>query len=89
MFFQGLFKVLGLFLQGLVNILGGFLGILCKVLPSSPFNLIDSSQYADFLSKINYFIPFYEFVVIMESWLICISIYYIYSVWARWIKMIE
>lgn len=85
MFFTALSK----FLQMLINIVGTVLGFLLSLLPSTPFNFISNSQFSSLLSKINYFIPIYEFVVILETWIVSVGIYYLYSVWARWIKAIE
>ena len=89
MFWNGLIKVVNLILQGILNIFGGILGFLINVFPTSPFVLLDKTGYSDFIAKINYFIPFYEFIAIMEAWLVCIAIYYLYSALARWVKMIE
>lgn len=85
MFWKGLFVVL----QTILDILGNLLSFLFSVFPPSPFRLVLDSTYSDFLAQINFFIPFYELIVIMEAWLVAIGVFYLYSVIARWVKAIE
>ena len=73
----------------LIDIISGMADFFYNLLPDSPFLIIENSSYGDLLAKINYFIPIYEFVAIMETWLVAIAIWYIYSIFARWIKAIE
>lgn len=84
-----MFKVLGLFLQKVIDLMGGALNFLVSVLPSSPFQIAADSQFNDLLSKINFFIPVYEFVAILQAWLVAIAVYYLYSIYARWAKAIQ
>lgn len=85
MFFSGLAK----FLQFLINALGAVLSAIVSVLPKSPFQFVANSQFSDLLVKINYFIPIYEFISILELWVVAVGVYYLYSVVARWLKMID
>lgn len=85
MFFAGLAK----FLQFLINALGAVLSAVVSVLPKSPFQFVENSQFADLLAKINYFIPIYEFISILELWIVAVGVYYLYSIVARWLKMID
>lgn len=57
--------------------------------PTSPFTIVQNSQYNQLLANINYFIPIYEFIVILEGYLVAVGVYYLYSVWARWVKAID
>ncbi len=70
----------------------GINGIL-SLLPDSPFVILDkldgSGEIAKILSYVNWFIPIYTFVGILEGWLVCIAIYYVYQVVLRWLKAIE
>lgn len=84
-----MFKILGGFLQRIIDIAGDALNLLLALFPPSPFDIVQDSQFNDLVEKINYFIPVYEFVSIMESWLIAIAIYYLYSIYARWVKAIQ
>lgn len=72
-----------------IDIVSGMADFFYNILPSSPFVILENSDFNDLISKINYFLPIYEFVGILEFWLIAISIWYIYSIFARWIKAIE
>lgn len=85
MFFAGLAK----FLQFLINALGAVLSAIVGLLPKSPFQFVANSQFSDLLAKINYFIPIYEFISILELWVVAVGVYYLYSVVARWLKMID
>lgn len=85
MFFTGLSK----FLQILINVLGGVLSSIVGLLPKSPFQFVASSQFGELLAKINFFVPIYEFIAILEAWLIAVGVYYLYSVVARWLNAIE
>jgi hypothetical protein len=82
-------KLLASFLQKLIDIAGTSLSFIVDLLPQSPFSLAQSSQFSDLLADINYFVPIYEFIAIGQAWLIAIAAYYLYSVFARWIKMIQ
>lgn len=86
MLFAGLSKFIQMFLDIIVatiNLLFGFF-------PSSPFTFLSAdNQFMSLLSQINYFLPIYEFVSITEAWLVCVAGYYVYSIWARWVKAIE
>lgn len=83
------FKGLAAFLQVLIDVLATILGGIVSILPQSPFQFVAKTQFADLIAKINYFIPIYEFVSILEAWTIAIGVYYLYSVVARWLKAIE
>ena len=85
MFFAGLSK----FLQFLINALGAVLSAIVGLLPKSLFQFVANSQFSDLLAKINYFIPIYEFISILELWVVAVGVYYLYSVVARWLKMID
>lgn len=82
-------KLLASFLQKLIDIAGTSLSFIVDLLPQSPFSLAQSSQFSDLLADINYFVPIYEFIAIGQAWLIAVAAYYLYSVFARWIKMIQ
>lgn len=86
-----MFKILSGFLQKIINITGDILKLIISILPNSPFVYITSpdSAFSGLLAKINYFIPIYEFVVIIQAWLVAVAVYYLYSVMARWSKLIQ
>ena len=63
-------------------ILDGFLDLLMKAFPTSPFaDTIEKFSKLPYLGYINWFVPVSEMVAI--------GVYYIYSIIARWVKLIE
>lgn len=72
------------------EILDKFLSFLLSILPTSPFApMIDSLEQMPYLGYINYFVPVGTCIKIGEAWLTAIVIFYLWSVVARWIKLIE
>ena len=84
-----LFAALSSFLQFGINAIAATLNLLFSFFPASPFKILSNSQFTDLLAQINFFIPIYEFAAIIEAWLVCVAAYYVYSIWARWVKAIE
>lgn len=63
-----------------------------ELLPESPFVVLDElsrSEFYEWLQFLNWFIPVNTFVSILEGWLVCVAVYYVYQVVLRWIKVIE
>jgi hypothetical protein len=79
-------------LTWLQNQLISILHSVLSVFPHSPFSsYIDSlskSSILDYLAYINWFIPFSFILDVMLVWLTAVSAFYLYSVVARWIKLI-
>ena len=72
------------------EILDKFLSFLLQILPTSPFApMIDSLEKMPYLGYINYFVPVGICIKIGEAWLAAIVVFYLWSVVARWIKLIE
>lgn len=62
----------------IVAILAVIIALLCKVLPTSPFlAYLGWSDFSEYLPYINYFIPIDSFIVIGESWLSCVGIWFV------------
>ena len=73
-----------LFTTGLKAVLNFF--------PDSPFTVLDElsrSEVAEWLGYLNWFIPVNTFVSIVQAWLACIAIYYVWQIVLRWLKAIE
>lgn len=68
---------------------GFVITIIFALLPNSPFKIIDNSPISEFLPTLNYFLPISEMIVISESWLTAVGIYYLVQIALRWIKAIE
>lgn len=83
------FKGLSLFLQALIDIVAASLKLIVSVFPPSPFTFIGSVGAGDLMANINYFVPIYEFIAIIEAWLVAIGLYYVYSMWARFLKVVQ
>ncbi len=63
-----------------------------NLFPASPFVILDelaSSEFYEWLQMVNWFIPINTFVGILEAWLSCVALYYVYQVVLRWVKVIE
>lgn len=80
-------------LDSLGEIITGGLEAILSFFPPSPFALLDeltaSPEIAEWLGFLNWFIPVNSFVAILETWLACIAIYYVWQVILRWLKAIE
>lgn len=62
------------------------------IFPTSPFVILDelsSTEIYSWIQMLNWFIPVTSFVGILETWLSCVAVYYVYQVVLRWIKVIE
>lgn len=72
------------------EILDKLLAVVLSLLPLSPFKeFIDKLGDIPFLGYLNYFIPVGTCLKIGAAWLSAIALFYLYSVVARWIKLIE
>lgn len=74
-----------------IKLLGVVLTALLYILPESPFQkfLQSDSNIKYYLDVVNYFIPIYTFVAILEAWVAAIAIYYVVQCVLRWVKYIE
>ena len=86
MFFSGL----SAFLQFFLDAIASSINLLFSLFPPSPFTLFTvDTEITQVLATVNTFIPIAEFVTITEAWLVGVAAYYLYSIWARWIKAID
>lgn len=63
-----------------------------ELFPASPFTVLDelgNSEVYEWLRMVNWFIPIGTFVSILEGWLVCVAVYYVYQIVLRWIRVIE
>ena len=84
-----MFKGLAAFVQVLLDAVVVVLNFVAGIFPNSPFTIIQHSGFGNLLAQINYFVPVYEFISIMEAWLVAVGLYYAVSVLSRWVKTIE
>lgn len=75
--------------NGLCDIINQGLSLISSVLPLSPFRrYLDAIGEIEWLGYVNYFIPIGTFIAIFNAWLICMALYYLYSIIMRWIKIV-
>lgn len=74
------------FANFLISALGDLGNTIIKILPTSPLQWT-SGMDSQILSWINWLIPIGEMIVIAESWLICIALWYVIRVGLNWIKV--
>lgn len=68
----------------------GLLDVLLSLFPGSPFNsFINDMASMPYLGYINWFIPIGTMLDVGTAWLVAIGIYYLYSILARWVKLIS
>jgi len=72
---------------GLIEAILGFF-------PTSPFAFLvdyvaDVPELAQMISYLNWFVPVYTFVGIVEAWLAGIALYYVWQIVLRWVNAIE
>lgn len=63
-----------------------------NIFPTSPFVILDelsNTEIYDWIQMMNWFVPVSSFVAILEAWLSCVAVYYVYQIVLRWIKVIE
>lgn len=71
------------------EMMSAFAAALVKVLPVSPFQqYIKAFANLPYLGVLNWFLPISAFVKIGTAWLGAISLFYLYSIIMRWLKVI-
>lgn len=79
-------------LDTLSNAIFTSLEAVLSIFPTSPFIILEqmsNTEYYQWLKWLNWFIPIYTFVGIIQAWLAGIAIYYVLQVVLRWLKAIE
>lgn len=75
-----------------MNIGDAFKGLIqniINVLPQSPFApFVAEFSNLPFLGYLNWFFPVRACLTVMAAWLAAITLFYIYSVIMRWVKLI-
>ena len=77
----------------ILRLVGMALGVILSFLPNSPFKgiieWVNGLGIKEYLSYLAWLVPVKMIVGITAVWVTAVSIYFIYSVIMRWIKMIE
>ena len=78
------------FLEWLSDVFQNIANNILNILPTSPIVYLQSDSTVNkYLGYVNFFIPVYLWISILETWLIAIGIYYVIRVILRWLKMSE
>lgn len=76
------------FLQWISEAFKAIANAILNILPSSPIVFLEKNKTVSlYLSYVNYFIPVYLWISVLQAWLVSIGIYYCYKIVLRWIKM--
>lgn len=76
-------------LQTIISIFNQFYTWVVSFLPRSPFRVyIDAIGDIPYLAELNWFLPVSEVIVVLEAFLVVVSIYYAYSAILRFIRLI-
>lgn len=76
------------FLQWLSDAFKGILDALYDILPKSPFTyLASNSVVSQYIGYVNYFLPVYLWISILNTWLTAIGVYYCVKIIWKWIKI--
>lgn len=78
-----------LLINKLIGAVGAVINLIFSILPPSPFQFLDNSIIKEYLPTLNYFLPISEVLIIGETWLIAVGVFYGYQIVLRWIKAIE
>ena len=77
-------------LDWIVEKLLSFLSYVVAALPRSPFTaFIEDVSHFPFLGYANWFLPIGKMLEAGAAWLAAIALFYLYSMIARWIKLIQ
>ena len=78
------------FFYWLGDVFSGLADEIINVLPSSPISWLQAnSEISKYMSYVNWFVPVYTFIGMMEVWLTAVVIYYVVQVILRWAKIVE
>ena len=75
-------------LQGVIDALAAILNVVLLLFPKSPFVMLSElTLRSDLVKFLNYLLPISEMVVLTEAWLAAITVFYVWSVMAKWVKL--
>ncbi len=78
------------FFEKLGVAISGFADQIISYLPKSPIVYLTANPTVKhYLGYINWFIPIYSMIGLLEGWLLCIFVYYALQWILRWAKLIE
>ena len=67
----------------------GLIDDVISALPLSPFaSVLDQFEMLPWLGYLNWFFPVRACLTVMSGWLVAVASFYLFSVIARWVKLI-
>lgn len=76
-------------IDSLISLIQQFLAKVVFLFPSSPFSdFIDTFQAPEYLGWLNWFFPVSDCLAILVGWLTVVALFYLYSIAARWLKIL-
>ena len=78
------------FLEWISGVFSNIVDRMLDLLPTSPIVYLQSNATVSlYLGYVNFFVPVYLWISILQSWLIAIAVFYVIRVILRWLKMAE
>lgn len=78
------------FLEWLSSSFKSIMDGIIKILPTSPIVYLTKNEtISKYMSYVNWFIPVYLWISMLETWLVAIMVYYVVQVILRWVKVVE
>lgn len=75
--------------MSLEDAFGGLIQKILEVLPTSPFrDFLDNFKNVPYLGYLNWFFPVRGVLTVMAAWLTAVSLFLLYSIIMRWVKII-
>lgn len=76
-------------LDAIIEAVTGFGNAVLALFPKSPFSeFINGFDAPEYLGWLNWFIPVSQILGILSLWLAAVALFYLWSVVARWVKII-
>ncbi len=70
----------GVVKYGIANVLELLVELCCAILPTSPFRtFVAYFEKFEYLPYINYFLPIDMFCAVMQAWLTCVALWYVWQ----------
>lgn len=71
------------------GVFNGLIDSILHLLPTSPFRgFLNELQGLPYLGWVNWVFPVGDCVRVLGAWIVAITVFYIYSVIMRWVKLI-
>lgn len=76
-------------INSIITVIQKFLNVVIGLFPLSPFrDFISSLESLPYLGWLNWFFPVGQCLAILSAWLLAVGTFYLWSIIARWVKLI-